>query len=133
VKTPGGLWQQARQESVFSATRRENAMSTALQTVEPPDDASTAPLSEAPPGPSNAGEQGSARSLFPWLPCTLALDVPVTHFTVRDLLQIRAGSIVETDCHQSSDIPMRVNGLLMAWTEFELIGERLAARITDLA
>jgi flagellar motor switch/type III secretory pathway protein FliN len=107
-------------------------MSTALQTVEPAGDP-TAPLREAQAGPADTGASASARSLFPWLPCTLALDVPVTHFTVRDLLQIRPGSIVETDCHQSSDIPMRVNGLLMAWTEFELVGERLAARITDLA
>ena len=119
-------------ETEFSATSMESGMSTALQTVEPVGDPA-APLREPQPGPADTAAQGSARSLFPWLPCTLALDVPVTHFTVRDLLQIRAGSIVETDCHQSSDIPLRVNGLLMAWTEFELVGERLAARITDLA
>ncbi len=71
--------------------------------------------------------------VLPWLPCTLALDVPVVQFTVRSLLELRAGSILETSCHQSMDIPLRVNGLLMAWTEFEVVGERLAARITDLA
>jgi flagellar motor switch protein FliN/FliY len=41
--------------------------------------------------------------------------------------------VLETSCHQSMDIPLRVNGLLLAWTEFEVVGERLAARITDLA
>lgn len=70
---------------------------------------------------------------LPWLPCTLALDVPVLHFTVRSLLDLLPGAILETSCHQSMDIPLRVNGLLMAWTEFEVVGERLAARITDLA
>jgi len=39
---------------------------------------------------------------------------------------------VQTACHQSTDIPLQVNGMLMAWTEFEVVGERLAARITDL-
>jgi flagellar motor switch/type III secretory pathway protein FliN len=112
-------------------------MSTALQTLEPhgalPVEPA-APLRDInSPTRAEANTPGTARGLYPWLPCTLALDVPVTHFTVRDLLQIRPGSIVETDSHQSSDIPMRVNGLLMAWTEFEVIGERLAARITDLA
>ncbi len=112
-------------------------MSTALQTLEqngaPPVEPA-APLRDLnSSNPAETHAPGTARALFPWLPCTLALDVPVTHFTVRDLLQIRPGSIVETDTHQSSDIPMRVNGLLMAWTEFEVIGERLAARITDLA
>lgn len=70
---------------------------------------------------------------LPWLPCTLALDVPVLRFSVRSLLELQAGDILETSCHQSMDIPLRVNGLLMAWTEFEVVGERLAARITDLA
>jgi flagellar motor switch/type III secretory pathway protein FliN len=71
--------------------------------------------------------------VLPWLPCTLALDVQVIRFTVRSLLELAPGRILETSCHQSMDIPLRVNGLLMAWTEFEVVGERLAARITDLA
>ncbi len=71
--------------------------------------------------------------MLPWLPCTLALDVPVMRFTVRALLDLVPGVVLETSCHQSMDIPLRVNGLLMAWTEFEVVGERLAARITDLA
>jgi flagellar motor switch/type III secretory pathway protein FliN len=43
------------------------------------------------------------------------------------------GSIVETACHHTSDVPLRVNQLLIGWTEFEVIGDRLAVRITDQA
>lgn len=71
--------------------------------------------------------------VLPWLPCTLALDVAIVRFTVRTLLELAPGAVLETSCHQSMDIPLRVNGLLLAWTEFEVVGERLAARITDLA
>lgn len=53
-------------------------------------------------------------------------------FTVGDLLKLQPGSLVHTGCHQSSDLPLNVNNILMAWTEFEVVGERLAARITDL-
>jgi flagellar motor switch/type III secretory pathway protein FliN len=70
---------------------------------------------------------------LPWLPCTLALDLPVINFTVGDLLSLTKGSIVETAYHQSSDLPLRVNGQLVGWTEFEVVGERLAARLTDLS
>jgi flagellar motor switch/type III secretory pathway protein FliN len=70
---------------------------------------------------------------LPWLPCTLALDLPVVHFTVGDLLSLTNGSIVETSYHQSSDLPLRVNGQLVGWTEFEVVGERLAVRLTDLS
>jgi len=70
--------------------------------------------------------------LLPWLPCTMALEIEVVGFTVGSLLNLAQNSLVRTACHQSSDIPLRVNGLLMAWTEFEVVGDRLAARITDL-
>ena len=70
---------------------------------------------------------------LPWLPCTLALDIPVINFTVRDLLNLVPGAIVETAYHQSSDLPLKVNGQLVGWTEFEVVGDRLAVRLTDLS
>lgn len=79
----------------------------------------------------SAGER-SPKKLLPWLPCTVALEVPVVRFTVGSLLELAVGSLVQTGCSQSSDIPLNVNGVLMAWTEFEVVGERLAARITEL-
>jgi flagellar motor switch/type III secretory pathway protein FliN len=81
---------------------------------------------------NSARRQPSAEELLPWLPCTLALEIPVVNFTVGYLLKLKPGSLVYTSSHQSSDIPLHVNGVLMAWTEFEVVGERLAARITDL-
>jgi flagellar motor switch/type III secretory pathway protein FliN len=68
---------------------------------------------------------------LPWLPCTLTLEVPLVHFTIADLLALKEGSIVETACRHTSDVPLRVNHLLIAWTEFEVVGDRLAVRITE--
>jgi flagellar motor switch/type III secretory pathway protein FliN len=68
---------------------------------------------------------------IPWLPCTLTLEVPVVHFTIADLLALKEGSIVETGCHHTSDLPLRVNQLLIGWTEFEVVDDRLAVRITE--
>jgi len=67
----------------------------------------------------------------PWLPCSLTLELPVPHFTIADLLALREGSIVETAFHHTSDVPLRVNKLLVGWTEFEAVGDRLAVRITE--
>src|ERR1700730_3151141 len=88
--------------------------------------------SPAPQSPDRPQERDPAE-LLPWLPCTLALDLPVVNFTVGDLLSLTNGSIVETAYHQSSDLPLRVNGQLVGWTEFEVVGERLAVRLTDLS
>lgn len=92
-------------------------------------------MQTAEPGQGIDPSQGrkNVGDLLPWLPCTVALDARVKNFTVRDLLSLRPGALVETDCHQSSDLPMWVNGLLVAWSEFEVVGEQLAARVTDLA
>lgn len=100
-------------------------MSTAARNLEPQFD-------ESPPiDPASSG-QDSLDSM-PWLPCTLTLDVPVRRFTIGDLLTLSKGSIVETACHHTSDVPLRVNQLLIGWTEFEVIGNRLAVRMTDQA
>src|ERR1700730_4468255 len=85
-----------------------------------------------PPIPDRPQERDPGEFL-PWLPCTLALDLPVVNFTVGHLLSLTNGSIVETEYHQSSDLPLRVNGQLVGWTEFEVVGERLAVRLTDLS
>jgi flagellar motor switch/type III secretory pathway protein FliN len=100
-------------------------MSTAPQNLEPNPDVSPrfAPI-----------ERGSdPLDSMPWLPCTLSLDLPVVGFTIGDLLTLTKGSIVETSCHHTSDVPLRVNQLLIGWTEFEVVGDRLAVRITDQA
>jgi len=70
---------------------------------------------------------------MPWLPCDLSLELPVVRFTIGDLLTLAPGSVVATGCSQTSDVPLRVNGLLIGWTEFEVIDDRLAVRITEQA
>jgi flagellar motor switch/type III secretory pathway protein FliN len=71
--------------------------------------------------------------LFPWLKCTITLDLPLVRFTIHDLLELRVGAILETSCKATSDVPLRVNGKLIGWTEFEVVGNTLAVRITELA
>ena len=104
-------------------------MNTAITTSMPMID----PISVANQQVTKAHEQRDPLDIFPWLPCTVALDIPVASFTVGDLLALIKGSIVETAYHQSSDLPLRVNGQLIGWTEFEVVGERLAVRLTDLS
>ena len=82
---------------------------------------------------ANAATVKDPLEAYGWFPCLLSLEVPVSHFTVGDLLRLRVGSIVETSSHHTSDIPLRANGLLIGWTEFEVIGNRVAVRITELA
>ena len=83
-------------------------------------------------GGSEPGRTDGIDSM-PWLPCAISVELPVVRFTVEDLLSLKEGAILETACHRTSDVPLRVNDLLVAWTEFEVVGERLAVRLTELA
>ena len=100
-------------------------MNSAVQRIE----ANTAELTHPAPVPSGQ----DLLETMPWLPCTLSVELPVVRFTIGDLLKLTKGSIVETATHHTSDVPLRVNQLLIGWTEFEVVGDRLAVRITDQA
>jgi flagellar motor switch/type III secretory pathway protein FliN len=106
-------------------------MNAAVQKLEPQDSPvmPTLPVETPVATPS---EQDPLDRL-PWLPFTLSLEIPVVRFTIRDLLSLTKGTIVETACHHTSDLPLRVNHMLIGWTEFEVIGDRIAVRITDQA
>lgn len=67
-----------------------------------------------------------------WLPCDLTLDLPVAHFSVRDLLQLKAGTVVETCYSRGAEIPLRANGELIGWAEFEPVGDHIGVRVTEL-
>ena len=81
---------------------------------------------------AQAGQKDGLDS-FGWVPCELTLEIPVPSFTVGDLIKLEKGSIVETALHHTSDIPLRANKQLIAWTEFEVVGDNLAVRVTELA
>ena len=75
---------------------------------------------------------------YPWarvegLPCTLTVEIPVPHFNVADLVQLGAGRIIETHWTVGLDVPLLINGELVAWSEFEIVQSRLAVRLTELA
>jgi flagellar motor switch/type III secretory pathway protein FliN len=66
------------------------------------------------------------------LPCRLTVDVPLPGFTVADALRLRRGSVINSHWRVGTDISLRLNGELMARGEFEVVGNHLAVRITEL-
>jgi len=66
------------------------------------------------------------------LPCRLTVDVPLPGFTVADALRLRRSSVINSDWRLGTDIPLRLNGELIARGEFEVVGNHLAVRLTEL-
>ncbi|MGA2001777.1 MAG: FliM/FliN family flagellar motor C-terminal domain-containing protein [Terriglobales bacterium] len=74
----------------------------------------------------------------PWtrvegLPCVLSIEIPVPDFTVADLVAMENGRLVDTRWVVGEDVPLRINGALIAWSEFEIVNNHVAVRLTELA
>ena len=70
---------------------------------------------------------------YHWLLCTAKVEISVPKFTVGDLLKLRREGVVKTATPVADDVPVRVNGLLLGRGRFEVLNDRLALRITELA
>lgn len=66
------------------------------------------------------------------LPCVLTIEVLLQRFTVRDLLRLEPGSIVSSGNVNGAHVPVNVNKRVLGWGEFEVVGDRLAIRMTEL-
>ena len=74
----------------------------------------------------------------PWvrvdsLPCLLTIEISVPGFTVADLVNLERGRIIASRWTVGQDVPLRINDALIAWSEFEVVQNRLAVRLTELA
>jgi flagellar motor switch/type III secretory pathway protein FliN len=74
----------------------------------------------------------------PWarvenLPCVLTVEIPVPGFTVSDLVHMTRGRVIAASWIVGQDVPLRINGELIAWCEFEVVRGHLAVRLTELA
>jgi flagellar motor switch/type III secretory pathway protein FliN len=84
--------------------------------------------------PENTAVQTPAdpwMELFP-LACLVSIDLAVPRFTVRDLLRLDVGSVIEAHWKEGTHLPVQANGRQIGWAEFEVIGDRLAVQVTEL-
>jgi flagellar motor switch/type III secretory pathway protein FliN len=66
------------------------------------------------------------------LPCDLTVELEVPGFKVSDLLKMGPGSVLGCAWPVRRDVPLRVNGTVIGWSEFEVVGDTLAVRLTEL-
>lgn len=66
------------------------------------------------------------------LPLRLVLEAPVIDFTVRMLMELQPGAIVETAAQHNEDLLLHVNGQLVGSVKFDVTREKLAVRLTGV-
>ncbi len=67
-----------------------------------------------------------------WLPCRLSVAFQVPKLTVGDLLDMELGSVIDCRVSEAMPLPVWVNEVIVGWAEFNVVGNRLAVRITEL-
>lgn len=53
-------------------------------------------------------------------------------FTVRDLLTLAEGQVFVTRLPASEDVPIKIDSVQLGWSEFEVVEQRMALRVTRL-
>ena len=65
-------------------------------------------------------------------PCRLVAEIPASGFTVRHLLLLQTGSLVNSKQLARGRVELHANGSFIAWTAFEVVHGRLGVRLTEL-
>ena len=66
------------------------------------------------------------------VPVTLSLEVGRTRISIRDLLRLNQGSVVELDRPADQPMDVRVNGTLIARAEIVVVDEMFGIRLIDV-
>lgn len=78
-------------------------------------------------------ESHAGWTVYSSLPIRLASRIPVTRFSIRNLLELRTGQVLVTSWSAMEDVPLTVGSVKLGWCEFEVLEKRLGVRITRLA
>ncbi|XQW85847.1 flagellar motor switch protein FliN [Thalassotalea piscium] len=66
------------------------------------------------------------------IPVTIAMEVGRSHISIRNLLQLNQGSVVELDRVAGEALDVLVNGTLIAHGEVVVVNDKFGIRLTDV-
>ncbi len=66
------------------------------------------------------------------IPVTIAMEIGRTKISIRNLLQLNQGSVVELDRLAGEPMDVMVNGTLVAHGEVVVVNEKFGIRLTDV-
>lgn len=66
------------------------------------------------------------------IPVTISMEVGSTEITIKNLLQLNQGSVIELDRLAGEPLDVLVNGTLIAHGEVVVVNEKFGIRMTDV-
>jgi flagellar motor switch/type III secretory pathway protein FliN len=77
-------------------------------------------------------EEHPAWETLAQLRVTIRVGVALNRFKVRDLLSLKEGQVFESLSPDTEDVPVMVGQIQVGWSEFEILEQRMALRLTRL-
>jgi len=84
-------------------------------------------------GSTNTGSQDNPNlDVILDIPVSISMEVGRTSITIRNLLQLNQGSVIELDRLAGEPLDVLVNGTLIAHGEVVVVNEKFGIRMTDV-
>ncbi|WP_448563751.1 flagellar motor switch protein FliN [Thalassotalea ganghwensis] len=113
-----GMWDEAMEEQAEAeaAEAGQKVELDELQEEEPP----------------ISGEEKRKLDAILDIPVTISMEVGRSHISIRNLLQLNQGSVVELDRVAGEALDVLVNGTLIAHGEVVVVNDKFGIRLTDV-
>lgn len=114
-------------------TMDEWAAAMAEQEADEELEVQAAPLEElTEEGPAISGEEKAKLDAILDIPVTISMEVGRSKISIRNLLQLNQGSVVELDRVAGESLDVLVNGTLIAHGEVVVVNDKFGIRLTDV-
>ncbi|RFA28536.1 flagellar motor switch protein FliN [Alkalilimnicola ehrlichii] len=124
----------ASEDWAEAMAEQEDTSATGEQTAGPEESVQNAEMQDFSGDPDIEGLEDEDINLDVILdiPVTLSMEIGRTRVSIRNLLQLNQGSVVELDRLAGEPLDVMVNGTLVAHGEVVVVNERFGIRLTDV-
>lgn len=102
------------------------------RSVEAGEEVAKAPLESFTPGAEGGNRPAADLEQILDIPITLSVEIGKSRLSIRNLLQLNQGSVVELDRMAGEPLDVMINGTLVAHGEIVVINEKFGIRLTDV-
>jgi len=126
------LEEQAEVEGAAApAVDPDDVLAESAEPAAPAADVQAAPLDALEDDSKPAGEDVNLDVILD-IPVTIAMEIGRTTISIRNLLQLNQGSVVELDRLAGEPMDVLVNGTLVAHGEVVVVNDKFGIRLTDV-
>ena len=126
----GGAAEEAISEDDWAAAMAEQAISESAATAAPA--AQPAQIFENFGGDMTRGAVMNELDMILDIPVQITVELGRTKLTIKNLLQLAHGSVVELDAMAGEPMDVLVNGTLIAQGEVVVVNEKFGIRLTEI-